>query len=94
MSHHHRKLDRRRALRFRRQVLEAGGYRCAGCGKAGRLEADHKTPIDKGGDPYDPANGQPLCRGCHIEKTRLENTRPNPARDKWAALVQSRLNLA
>ena len=66
------------ALRLR--VFERDGYRCRKCGKAGRLECDHVVPVAQGGAPYDPANLQTLCRGCHI----LKHTRPVPKeRQDW-----------
>ena len=98
MSAHHKKLNRRRVKLFRQQVMDAGKWRRAGiladgelCGKAGRLEADHITPMNKGGSPYDPRNGQPLCVSCHIAKTAKENSIENPARDKWREKVKTRL---
>ena len=91
MSRFHKGLDRRRLARFRRIVLERDGWRCRACGRAGKMEADHVIPIHKGGDPYDEENGQSLCRGCHIAKTRKENTKPSAARDRWADLIAARL---
>lgn len=58
----------------RRAVLDAAGWRCAECGRAGRLEVDHKLRIRDGGPELDRRNLQPLCRSCHIAKTRAENT--------------------
>ena len=50
----------------------------------GRMEVDHVIPLDKGGDPWDLANLQALCRDCHIKKTRRENRRtPTPAEKRW-----------
>ena len=72
--------DWRRWARLRRVVFERDGWRCRTCGKAGRLEADHVVPISKGGDPWDMANLQTLCRGCHIEKHR---PRIDPERQRW-----------
>ena len=72
--------------RLRLQILERDGYRCRTCERAGRLEVDHIQPIRKGGIEYDPGNLQVLCRGCHIEKTRLEQTRHRPD-PKWQRLV-------
>ena len=38
------------------------------------MEVDHVIPEHLGGETWDPANLQALCRGCHIQKTRIENT--------------------
>ena len=66
------------------------GHRCARCGRAARLECDHVVPLDRGGDPWDMANLQALCRRCHIGKTAGENRRPpTPAEVAWRALVAS-----
>ena len=54
-------------------VLERDGYRCRGCGAAGRLEVDHVTPLDRGGAAFDENNLQALCRACHIGKTLAES---------------------
>ena len=56
-------------------------------GRAGALECDHVTPQYRGGDPYDLANLQTLCRACHIDKTRGERERPDPGRDAWRELL-------
>ena len=87
MSRHHTFLDRRRWELTRLRVFEAAGWRCSRCGRAGRLECDHKVPLDKGGDPWAMENLQALCIGCHREKTRAENELPDPARDRWRTLV-------
>ena len=72
--------------RLRLEILERDGYRCRKCGKAGRLEVDHIKPLRRGGDEYSPGNLQAICRGCHIEKTRTEQTthRPDP---RWQLMV-------
>ncbi len=88
MSKAHRSLDRRRWAYLRRLVLQRDGYRCQQCGKAGRLEVDHVVPLDRGGDPYDPANLQALCRGCHVGKTARENRTRRPVRPEEAAWLQ------
>ena len=89
MSRHHRPLvNSRRWLAVRRAVLDRDGWRCTSCGAPGALECDHVRPLRRGGDPYDMANLQTLCRACHIAKTRRENTRPKtPAELRWKALV-------
>lgn len=68
------------------QILDRDGYSCRTCGRPGRLEVDHIQPVRYGGKEYDPGNLQALCRGCHVEETRLEQTkyRPDP---KWQRLV-------
>ena len=92
MSRQHAKLDRRRWAKIRVQVLERDGYRCVRCGKPGRLEVDHIKPAFRGGDLYDLANLQSLCRNCHIAKTASENRRVWPDRDAWRRLVIERMN--
>ena len=90
MSRHHTHLDARRWAAVRRAVFERDGFRCCECGKAGRLEVDHVTPLQRepGQDPYDPNGLQTLCRACHVEKTAAENRRePTPAQAAWRALV-------
>ena len=59
--------------RIRRRVLERDGYRCQHCGRAGRLEIDHRVRVEDGGGD-EPENLQALCSACHIAKTRRENT--------------------
>ena len=87
-SRHHAALDRRRWQWTRLKVFERDNWRCVRCERAGRLEADHVVPLHKGGAEYDMANLQSLCRQCHILKTAGENERPDPARDRWRALVR------
>lgn len=89
MSIEHRKLDRKRWGAVRRLVLIRDGYRCVKCQKAGRLEVDHVKPLNKGGDAWDLANLQTLCRGCHIAKTKSEQAKPpSPAAKGWEKLVE------
>ena len=90
MSRNHVSLNARRWAAVRRAVVERDGYRCVMCDKAGRLECDHITPLQRepDQDPYDPNGLQALCRACHIEKTRRENRRPlKPAELAWRELV-------
>lgn len=79
------KTNRWRSLRLK--VLNRDGHRCQACGKAGWLEVDHRQPIARGGDPWDMANLQALCRHCHSRKTYGENHKPDPVRDRWRELV-------
>lgn len=55
---------------LRRRIL-AANPRCTSCGTLA-TEVDHVTAIRDGGDPWDPANLQPLCRPCHSRKTASE----------------------
>ena len=84
-SRHYAKLDQRRWQWLRLRIFARDGWRCRKCGKAGKLECDHIRPLHRGGDPYDPANLQTLCRPCHIEKTAGERAKPDPERDAWRA---------
>ena len=74
---------------LRLRVFERDGWRCVNCGRAGRLECDHRVPIWRGGDQFDMVNLQTLCRGCHIDKTAGENRKPDPERDRWRELVKA-----
>ena len=68
-----------RAWRALRLVIFArDGWRCRVCGKAGRLEGDHVIPVQAGGDLWDRANLQTLCRGCHLAKSRREQAGGDP----------------
>ena len=89
-SQHHRRLSYKRWQSTRRAVFHRDGFRCVMCGKSGKLECDHVTPLQRqpGQDPYDINGLQALCRTCHIEKTRRENRRPlTPAELAWRELV-------
>ena len=95
MSRHHVRLHARRWAIVRRAVFERDGYRCVMCGRAGKLECDHVSPLQRepGQDPYDPHGLQSLCRTCHIEKTRLENRRLlTEAEIAWRTQVNEMLN--
>ena len=90
MGRHHTHLNARRWQAVRRAVFKRDGYRCVECGRAGRLECDHVTPLQRepGQDPFDPNGLQTLCRACHMDKTAAENRRaPTPAEAAWRALV-------
>ena len=90
MSRRHRQLYAKRWGAIRRAVFERDGWRCIECGKAGRLECDHVTPMERepGQDPYDVNGLQTLCGPCHVAKTRRENRRElTPDEAAWRALV-------
>ena len=94
MSRHHARLDARRWAATRRQVFDRDEFRCVQCGKAGRLECDHITPLDKepGQDPYAVAGCQTLCRSCHVAKTAAENKRPmTPEEAEWQRFISELL---
>ena len=81
-------LHRGRWNALRLKILARDGWRCQGCGRAGRLEVDHVIAVEHGGDPWDAANLRVLCRSCHIEKTRRENCRePTASEAAWRVLV-------
>ena len=81
-----KRLKSARWRRLRRIVFERAGWRCEECGRAGRLECDHKVPLHRGGEVWALSNLQALCRGCHIEKSRRERPEiplQDPERQKW-----------
>ena len=84
----HAYLNRRRLDKVRRAAFERDGWRCVDCGRPGRLEAHHVTPLHKGGAPYDLDNLKTLCRSCHIEQHRRQLT---PGEAAWRALVDDLL---
>ena len=65
MSRHHHNL--RGWAAARKISLNRSGYRCAECGKAGRLEVHHIIDLDRGGAALAQDNLTALCRSCHIE---------------------------
>ena len=81
-------MDRARWAATRRAVFDRDKHRCRACGKAGRLECDHVVPVNRGGDPWDLANLQALCRSHHILKTRSERgAAVHPEVAAWRALM-------
>ena len=73
----------RRWAVVRQFVFQRDAYRCQSCGKAGKLECDHIVPVVHGGDWWAIEGLQALCRSCHISKTRIERSGPDPERDAW-----------
>ncbi len=57
--------------KVKRAALKAAGYKCQQCGATDRLEVDHVTPLQCGGEPTI-GNAQVLCRRCHQAKTKQE----------------------
>ena len=78
-------INRRKWAIVRLRALDRAGWRCEQCGRAGRLEVDHRVPLHLGGAPYDLGNLQALCRGCHFAKTGRENAERNPPKAEVAA---------
>ena len=94
MSRHHLPLNARRWAIVRRHVFARDRHRCVVCGRAGKLECDHISPLERepGQDFYDVNGLQTICRACHIEKTRRENRRElTPAEAEWRAFASELL---
>ena len=80
MSRHHRE-SKRGWAGIRARAIRQAGRRCQTCGRPGRLEVHHPTPLSEGG-----THDQPLevtCRDCHLRAHHP----PNPARDAWARFL-------
>ena len=86
MSGHHRRLSGPQWDAARLRVLEGAGWRCERCQAAGALEAHHKTPLHRGGAPYDPENLLVLCRACHVAAHRRPLT---AAEQAWRDVVDA-----
>ena len=83
--------NQKRWRAFRLTILDRDGWRCRTCGKAGRLEVDHITPLERSGAPFEASNCQSLCVGCHRLKTAAENAKPNPERLAWQKYIADSL---
>ena len=77
--------NRRQWRKVRLLALDRDAWTCTKCGKAGRLEVDHRVPLEDGGALYDLDNLQTLCRGCHFDKSRGERRgrEADPEVAKW-----------
>ena len=71
----------------RRRLLDAQRWRCAECGRAGRLELHHRIAVEHGGDDAD-ANLIGLCRPCHF---RAHDRGPGIDRTAWRVEIARRL---
>ena len=61
-------------------MLDRDAWACVKCGKAGRLEVDHRVPLKEGGAVYDLDNLQTLCRSpCHFDKSQAERRGKPPS---------------
>lgn len=60
-------------VRVRQLTAEPLCERCAAIGETVQAEqVDHRIPISKGGDAYDPRNLSSLCASCHSRKTAVD----------------------
>lgn len=66
---------------LRESILDRDGRRCVKCGSDEHLNVDHVVPISRGGTAVI-ANGQTMCRACHVIKTRAER--------RWLLLKRQR----
>ena len=81
-----RPIDRRRWARSRRAAFERDGWRCQACGRPGRLEAHHVTPLHRGGAPFDLENISTRCKGCHLDAHRRKRS---AAELEWLQLLKA-----
>lgn len=70
---------------LRRKVLERDGWRCTKCGRAGKLEVDHRVPVHEGGADT-MQNCRALCRTCHIDRHRRQ---PTETEAEWDAHLET-----
>lgn len=57
--------------RKREAILLGSDCMCALCNVAAATEVDHIVPLEQGGS-NDEINLQPLCKECHLAKTKQE----------------------
>lgn len=57
----------------KKRIAAANAWRCATCDKLlpACFQIDHVVPLADGGAD-DESNMQPICPGCHADKTQLE----------------------
>ena len=79
------KIQRKKWRAFRLTILDERGWRCARCGKAGRLDLHHKKPLHEGGAVFEKENVEILCRSCHINEHRVYPPEPVEAWKKAVA---------
>ena len=61
--------------RIRREALDAAGWRCESCGRAGRLQVHHVKPLYMGG-AHTVDNCRVLCGRCHLAEHRSQAPSP------------------
>lgn len=90
---HKKRYSSPRWRKLRVKILERDGYRCCSCGGVGRFEVDHVKPTgpkEVGEAFFNEDNLQTLCKSCHSQKTRRENSvRNTEATQKWLNLISS-----
>jgi len=59
----HKRLDRMRWRRVRREVLDRDGWACIECGGDRRLSVHH---IEEDGPDFESSNLKTLCSACHL----------------------------
>jgi len=79
----------RRTQAFRAHVLRVKGTTCHLCGGPGADTVDHRTPLAKGGAPFDLANAEPAHGACNYARQDTDlsewfRTHPLPARPRLA----------
>ena len=74
MSRFHR-LPTRAYRRIRKAALDAAGWRCERCGRAGRLQVHHIKPLYRGGR-HELGNLRVLCGRCHLAEHRRQPPSP------------------
>ena len=85
--------NQRKWRKLRVLVLDRDGWVCQHCGKNGRMEVDHKIPLDVAPDKmWEMSNLQSLCTSCHWEKSQAERTgrKPDPEVAKWRKYMEHR----
>ena len=88
MSRFHtaRYLNRRQWEAARRATLDRSGWRCEDCGRAGRLEVHHVTPISVDfSRRFDLDNLKVLCKDCHLRAH--DKTPEGPQTKAWRVSV-------
>jgi 5-methylcytosine-specific restriction enzyme A len=67
-----------RFKKLREQIKARDHHRCQRCGNAYGLDVHHRTPLHQGGAPYDLANLETLCSGCHNKTQHRPIAQPRP----------------
>jgi 5-methylcytosine-specific restriction endonuclease McrA len=72
------------------ELLDVYGYRCAYCGAASSMHADHATPLSRGGDNHI-ENVRPACPPCNQRKHKLTEDEYRARREAEGLYVRPRL---